>query len=248
RTAMNQSPLLILMLALTAGLTACGGGSDSDNSRSSSSSSAQASSSLSSSSQSSSSLASSSASSAATTPDAIALSLIGRYSADVFGVSAAEIPAFDPVSKRAFVVTAQLGAVDGLDMVDRDAPHKVHTIDATAIAAGAVVNSVAVQRESIALAIEAASKTDKGYVGFYRTSDLSLISQVRVGALPDMLIFTPDGSKVLVANEGEPSDDYQIDPEGSVSIIDISNIDAPVVTTANFHSFNGQEAALREQG
>src|SRR5690554_459319 len=234
---MNHSPLLILMLALTAGLTACGGDSDNDNNRSSSSSSAQTSSPT-----------SSSSSSVAATPDTIALSLVGRYSSNAFGVSAAEIPAFDPVTKRAFVVNAQLGAVDVLDMTDPEAPFKIQSIDATAIAAGAVVNSVAVQGGIIALAIEAANKTDNGYVGFYRTSDLALISHISVGALPDMLIFTPDGSKVLVANEGEPSDDYQIDPEGSVSIIDISNIDAPVVTTANFHSFNGQEAALREQG
>lgn len=242
---MNHSPLLILMLALTAGLTACGGDSDNDNNQSSSSSSVQSSSSTSSSSLSSS---SDSSSSVAATPDTIALSLVGRYSSNAFGVSAAEIPAFDPVTKRAFVVNAQLGAVDVLDLSDPEAPVKTHTIDATAIAAGALVNSVAVQGGIIALAIEAANKTDNGYVGFYRTSDLALISHISVGALPDMLVFTPDGSKVLVANEGEPSDDYQVDPEGSISIIDLTNIEAPIVTTADFRAFNGQEAALREQG
>ena len=242
---MHHSPLLILMLALTAGLTACGGSSDKDNSRSSSSSSVQSASSTSSSSESS---VSSSSSSLAATPDSIALSLIGRYSAGAFDVSAAEIPAFDPVTKRAFVVNAQLGAVDVLDMADPEAPVKVQSIDATAIAAGAQVNSVAVHGGIIALAIEAANKTDNGYVGFYRTSDLALISHISVGALPDMLVFTPDGSKVLVANEGEPSDDYQVDPEGSISIIDLTNIEAPVVTTADFRAFNGQEAALRKQG
>lgn len=245
---MHHSPLLILMLALTAGLTACGGSSDKDNSRSSSSSSVQLSSSTSSSSTSSSTESSVSSSSLAATPDSIALSLIGRYSAGAFDVSAAEIPAFDPVTKRAFVVNAQLGAVDVLDMADPEAPVKIQSIDATAIAAGAVVNSVAVQGGIIALAIEAANKTDNGYVGFYRTSDLALISHISVGALPDMLVFTPDGSKILVANEGEPSDDYQIDPEGSISIIDLTNIEAPIVTTADFRAFNGQEAALREQG
>jgi Ca2+-binding RTX toxin-like protein len=70
-----------------------------------------------------------------------------------------------------------------------------------------------------------------------------------VGSLPDMLTFTPDGSKVLVANEGEPG---TIDPEGSVSIIDlaggINNLSQANVATADFTSFNGLEAQLRAEG
>ena len=38
-----------------------------------------------------------------------------------------------------------------------------------------------------------------------------------------MLTVTKDGNKIIVANEGEPNDDYTVDPEGSVAIIDISN-------------------------
>ncbi|OJV63683.1 choice-of-anchor I family protein, partial [Hydrogenophaga sp. 70-12] len=53
---------------------------------------------------------------------------------------------------------------------------------------------------------------------------------------------------VLLANEGEPSDDYQIDPEGSVSVVDVSQPAAPVVRTAGFGAFVGQEATLRAQG
>jgi hypothetical protein len=69
-----------------------------------------------------------------------------------------------------------------------------------------------------------------------------------VGSLPDMLTFTPDGNYVLVANEGEPSDDYSVDPEGSISVIDVTNIENLVVATADFADFNDRAAELRAAG
>src|SRR5690606_28149064 len=71
-----------------------------------------------------------------------------------------------------------------------------------------------------------------------------------VGALPDMLTFTPDGKYVLVANEGEPNDDYSVDPEGSISIVEVlaeSNRFGSV-RTAGFESFNEQRQALLDAG
>jgi DNA-binding beta-propeller fold protein YncE len=63
-----------------------------------------------------------------------------------------------------------------------------------------------------------------------------------------MLSLTPDGKTMLVANDGEPSDDYQIDPEGSVSVIDISKPEAPLARSADFRAYNGREARLRPNG
>jgi hypothetical protein len=182
------------------------------------------------------------------TPVGLSLEKIGGYSTGLFGVSAAEIPAFDAASQRAFVVNAAAGKVDVLDLSVPSDPVKIGEIATEGILAGSVVNSVAVHDGLVALAIEASAKTDNGRVALYRASDLKLIGQVEVGALPDMLVFTPDGKTLLVANEGEPSDNYQIDPEGSISIIDVKKPAKPTVRTATFAAFNGQENTLRAQG
>jgi hypothetical protein len=111
-------------------------------------------------------------------------------------------------------------------------------------------NSVAVAGGILAVAIEADPKTDPGLVAFYDSESLELLGSVTVGALPDMLTFTPDGSKVLVANEGEPSDDYLIDPEGSVSIITVpAGLATPAtVQSVSFAGLNADDAALRAKG
>lgn len=182
------------------------------------------------------------------TPNTIELSKIGAYQSGIFAESAAEIPAYDAASKRLFVVNAQAGVLDVLDLSQPNQPVKITEIQVHDIAEGAEVNSVAVHNGIVAIAIQAAVKTDPGYVALYQAKDLSKLAHVQVGALPDMLTFSPDGQTLLVANEGEPSDDYQVDPEGSISVIQLSNLTAPVVRTADFKAFNGQEAALRAQG
>ena len=182
------------------------------------------------------------------TPAGLTLEKIGGYSTGLYEESAAEIPAFDAASKRLFVVNAQAGAVDVLDLADPANPVKIGVLDATTVLAGAEINSVAVANGLVAVAVQAPVKTDTGYVALYRASDLTLLGSAPVGAQPDMVTFTPDGKTVLLANEGEPSDDYQIDPVGSISVVDISNPVTPRVRTAGFDAYIGQEAALRAQG
>lgn len=180
------------------------------------------------------------------TPDGLRLSFLSRYESGSFDASAAEIPAFDSASQRLFVVNAEQGVLDVLDFSDPQHPEKIGSLSVGEVAPGAEVNSVAVKNGLVAIAIEADPKTDNGFAALYRAEDLSLLGSVEVGAQPDMIIFTPDGSKVLTANEGEPSDDYQIDPPGSISIIDISNPQDPQVDTADFTAFDAN--TLRSMG
>jgi len=163
------------------------------------------------------------------------LSKIGNYASGRFAEGAAEIVAFDPGSKRLFVVNAADVSIDVLDLANPAAPAKLSTIQ---ISGGSSANSVAVSNGVVAVAIQAPVKTDNGKVEFYNAATLAKISEVTVGALPDMLTFTPDGKAVLVANEGEPNAGYTIDPVGSVSVIDVATIATPTVQTIDFSAFN----------
>jgi hypothetical protein len=183
----------------------------------------------------------------------VSVKFLGRHSTGSFDKGAAEIVAYDDSTKRVFVVNSGAATVDVLDIQNPALPTLVSTIAVSAsdpLKTLGSANSVAVAQGILAVAIEAAPKTDPGLVAFYDTESLSLLGTVTVGALPDMLVFTPDGSKLLVANEGEPSDDYLVDPEGSVSIITVpAGLATPAaVQSVSFASLNGDAAALRAQG
>ena len=94
----------------------------------------------------------------------------------------------------------------------------------------------------LAVAIEAETKTDAGWVAFYNSQNLSFIDAVYVGSLPDMLTFSEDGKQLVVAIEGEPSDNnYAVDPLGEVAIIDIEWSSSKLstnVTRLTFSDFN----------
>jgi DNA-binding beta-propeller fold protein YncE len=48
----------------------------------------------------------------------------------------------------------------------------------------------------------------------FDTANYTVIKEIIVGSLPDMVTFSPDGKYIMSANEGEPSDDYSNDPNG----------------------------------
>jgi hypothetical protein len=171
---------------------------------------------------------------------------IGTYHTGIFNKSAAEISAYDPISKKLFVVNALGSQIIVLDISNPQNP--VFNSNLNISMWGPVANSVAVWNGIVAIAVEGANKTDNGSVVFFTTNG-NFIKSVPVGALPDMLAFTGDGKYVLTCNEAEPNDSYTIDPEGSVSVIDISNgVANATVKTADFKSYIGMENHLRSQG
>ncbi len=181
----------------------------------------------------------------ASAAQSITLKQIGRYSAGT-GTAAdeprAEIAAFDPASKRLFSINLNLRQLDVLDLSAPESPVPVQ-----AIPLGAKPNSVAVHNGIVAVALEGAQKTDPGHVTFFNTSG-AFLNQLTVGALPDMLAFSPNGRWLLVANEGEPNSYNQVDsvdPEGSVSVIDMRG-DVPGLTQSAVRTASFDDAVPQE--
>lgn len=186
-------------------------------------------------------------------PVVASLQLLGTYETGVFDEGAAEIVAFDPATDRLFVVNSDSATVDVLDIADPTTPSLVDTIE-TATPGFGGANSVAAANGLVAVAIEADPATDPGRLAYYSADTLEELASLEVGALPDMVTFSPDGLTVLVANEGEPNDDYTIDPAGSVSIgfvsgiIDGTSQPTAILDEVGFTDFDGQEDDLRAQG
>lgn len=227
-----RARLFATSLVMTAALAACGGGSDSPTPT---------------------------APAVEATPASLTLEKIGGY-AHAGGASSAEITAYDPLTKRLFVINGALASVDVLDLSNPAAPALITSISAASFGPGlAAINSVAVFNGVVALAVEANPKTSAGVVAWMRASDLAILGSDTVGALPDMVTFTPDGSHLLVANEGEPNSYGQpdsVDPVGSVSVIALAGVTPTAtaatltrtVSSAGFGSFDGQIANLRTAG
>jgi hypothetical protein len=155
---------------------------------------------------------------------------------------AGEIVAYDMGSSRCFVTNPASRALDVFTLSASGGLTFVQSIPLSG-----VPNSVAVANGLVAVAVEGATGQAPGAVQFFDAAT-GLVNgpAVTVGAMPDMLAFTPDGTKLLTADEGEADQATGlINPEGSVSIVDVA---ARTVTTASFAPWNGQKAALKAAG
>lgn len=150
-----------------------------------------------------------------------------------------EIPAFDSSTNSIWVA-----GVVGVDVLDAATGSLIQHINTSSWGS---INSVAIHNGIAAFSIESSVRTNPGKVLLFDTASRTLAAgtnEISVGALPDMLTFTPDGSRLLVANEGTPTTygarigtsvprvygPAAVDPAGSVSIIDMAT--RSVVATA----------------
>ena len=203
----------------------------------------------------------SSASSIAQKPEMV---LIGRYQASSNGEGAAEIVQYHANSQSVFTINGDLGnrievtsienlsgdalssplTSTNLTGITYDVPANV-TVDSNSVAVSDI-NSISIHGNKLAVAIAHENdNTEAGVVLFYQlandgTFDVNTYVATRVGILPDNVSFTPDGTKIITADEGQAGDDAATDAKGSISIIDVnSGVAETTATTLTFDAFNG---------
>ncbi|QJR80052.1 collagen-like protein [Alteromonas pelagimontana] len=195
--------------------------------------------------------------------NALLFDIVGR--AKIGGVGAAEIVQYHSATHTVYATNSADGTISVISLAELttealESPTSDANLAATAITLPEEVDgvalggltSIAVKGDLMAVAIPAAAKSDDGFVLFYNGLDSAsptFLSSVQVGNLPDMVTFTPDGNNVLSANEGEPSSDYTLDPEGSISVIAIAEgVPAETASQVTFTDFNDAKTELLAQG
>jgi DNA-binding beta-propeller fold protein YncE len=198
----------------------------------------------------------------------ISLKLVGRIKLNPNDPEgAAEIVQFHSASKTIYAINGAaveptIEMIDASSLTTEALSNPLSNENLTSIALvlpteqGGIIlggpTSISISGDWMAVAVPAKDLATNGMVLFYSGLDMSsptFVKAVEVGNLPDMVTFTPDASKVLIANEGQPSGDYNIDPEGSVSVITMVD-GTPSDTSINidFSDYNDKQADLEAQG
>ncbi|MDF2580891.1 MAG: hypothetical protein K0S49_2470, partial [Microbacterium sp.] len=170
----------------------------------------------------------------------LSLTPIGTHETGEFDASAAEI--VQSYRDRLYVVNAQAGSVTVLDNSDPTTPVELFTISDAGTA-----NSLAIRDDGLGVvAFEAEDKTANGTLVFFDANAddaaSTRLGAVTVGALPDMVTISKDGAYAVVANEGEPADDFSLDPEGSIGVVALpKTVSAPAQSAVRIAGFGAFE-------
>ncbi len=190
------------------------------------------------------------------------MELAGRYNSGAMSEEGGslEIVQFNARNGFAYAVSGLKGTLIAIDLNGGMDGEKVTALGGTEYDVKSMVRSygdmtsVAISPDGthLAVAIQAVDYDEQGSVALFTcqaNGSLTHLSTVEVGVQPDMVTFTPEGSKILTANEGEPRMGYSaagaVDPKGSVSIIDAETFN---VETVRFDNFDGRRDALVKEG
>ena len=154
-----------------------------------------------------------------------------------------EIVDYNTVTGWAYAVNGQTGNFTAIAVKDMADSENVDLLDGNDIDVKSIVEancegftygdmtSVAVSADGtkLAAAVQAEGYADNGRVAVFTCNadgTLTFEQAYETGVQPDMVTFTPDDSRILTANEGEPREGYAdgaVDPAGSVTVITVAD-------------------------
>ena len=154
-----------------------------------------------------------------------------------------EIVDYNTVTGWAYAVNGQTGNLTAIAVKDMADSESVDLLDGNDIDVKSIVEancegftygdmtSVAVSADGTKLAavVQAEGYADNGRVAVFTCNadgTLTFEQAYETGVQPDMVTFTPDDSRILTANEGEPREGYAdgaVDPAGSVTVITVAD-------------------------
>jgi 2',3'-cyclic-nucleotide 2'-phosphodiesterase/3'-nucleotidase/5'-nucleotidase len=188
------------------------------------------------------------------------------YHGGAFNAPAASGVAYDPRTRRLFVANLKAQRVDVVDLggglLNPDRPRRLRRLFSIDVAAllpsrgprGAAAPAHVVVRDGVLVVVlqHRQHPNRRGKVAFYRTAVHPGDPPLRVldaGFMPARAKFTPNGRQLLVANEGEPSQDYLTDPPGSVTLVNLADgLSDAAATEIRFWNFNRRKAELVAEG
>lgn len=192
-------------------------------------------------------------------PKSVTLNFLGRFTTGQFDVGASGPLAWYGGTKHLFVTNKHSNRIDVLSLTTPASPVQIASIDASADAANALVRAMgkvtavatyddpdtSKDRDRIAVTVLGEGIADNGAVVVYKAADRSLVTVLATGVGPGSVAFSQDGRFIVTADEGEPAPDYSIDPEGSISVVDLTPTPVapatsapPSITTLGFQEFN----------
>lgn len=202
--------------------------------------------------------------------DTLDIAQIARYDSGMTNADGGvmEIVDYNKVTGWAYAINGQSGTLTAINLKQIQQGDSVTELKGNDIDVRAVVEekeegfaygdmtSVAVSPNGtlLAVAVQAEGYADFGRVVLFQCNTdgtLTFQQAITTGVQPDMVTFTPDGSKILTANEGEPREGYgdaATDPAGSVTIVTVEDGTATAAETVGFEVEGFAHDALAEEG
>ena len=190
----------------------------------------------------------------------------GRYDAGMTNADGGvmEIVGYNTVTGWAYAINGQTGNLTAIPVKTLTSGETVDLLDGNDIDMKSMIEaacegftygdmtSVAVSADGtkLAAAIQAAGYTDSGRVAVFTCNadgTLTFEKAYETGVQPDMVTFTPDDSKILTANEGEPREGYAewaADPKGTVTVLSLADGSAVNVGFETYDSAGARQTLV----